>query len=116
MAGGFGVVWAALEIRRFWRGEQIATPGFTQPELYTYTVALLIAGGVLLVQALRRRNAGLRRLAMAVIEIAIAKVFLVDAAGLAGLLRVFSFLGLGLVLAGLAWLNRWASGPEEGRA
>jgi uncharacterized membrane protein len=88
-------------------------PGFTQPELYTYTVALLLAGGVLLQQSLARRSAGLRRLAMAVIAVAIAKVFLMDAAGLAGLLRVFSFLALGLVLAGLAWLNRWASGPPD---
>ena len=29
-------------------------------------------------------------------------------AGLTGLTRVLSFLGLGLSLAGLAWLNRWA--------
>ena len=45
---------------------------------------------------------------MIVIGLTIAKVFLLDAAGLTGLTRVFSFLGLGLSLAGLAWLNRWA--------
>jgi uncharacterized membrane protein len=33
-------------------------------------------------------------------------VFLVDMSGLSGLVRVASFLGLGLSLAGLAWLNR----------
>ncbi|EYD74896.1 hypothetical protein Rumeso_03537 [Rubellimicrobium mesophilum DSM 19309] len=118
VAGGvFGATWAFLAIRRFWQGDVLAVSGFTQPELYSYTVALLSLGGVLLAQALRTRSAMLRRLAMAVIALTIAKVFLVDAAGLAGLLRVFSFLALGLVLAGLAWLNRWASGPpEEGRA
>ena len=110
-------MWLFLAIRRFWRGDEIVgAAGFTQAELTSYTVALLIAGGLLLLQALRRRSAGLRRLAMAVIALAIAKVFLVDAAGLGGLLRVFSFLGLGLVLAGLAWLNRWASGPPEEEA
>lgn len=45
---------------------------------------------------------------MAVIAVTVAKVFLIDASGLTGLTRVFSFLGLGLSLAGLAWLNRWA--------
>jgi uncharacterized membrane protein len=50
---------------------------------------------------------------MGIIGVAIAKVFLVDAAGLTGLLRVVSFLGLGLVLAGLAWLNRWAVRRQE---
>jgi uncharacterized membrane protein len=117
-SGVFGAMWLFLAVRRFWRGDEVlGAAGFTQTELYSYTVALLVAGGLLLLQALRRRSAGLRRLAMGVIALAIAKVFLVDAAGLAGLLRVFSFLGLGLVLAGLAWLNRWASGPpEEGAA
>jgi len=33
-------------------------------------------------------------------------VLLIDMAGLAGLMRVASFLGLGLSLAGLAWINR----------
>ena len=108
----------ALRVRSPRRGHEVlGATGFTRAELYSYTVALLVAGGLLLLQAVRRQSAGLRRLAMAVIAVAIAKVFLVDAAGLAGLLRVFSFLGLGLVLAGLAWLNRWASGPpEEGPA
>ena len=116
-AGVFGAMWLFLALRRFWRGnEMLGAAGFTQAELTSYTVALLVAGGLLLLQALRRRSAGLRRLAMAVIALAIAKVFLVDAAGLGGLLRVFSFLGLGLVLAGLAWLNRWASGPPEQEA
>ena len=52
--------------------------------------------------------AALRAIAMTVIGLTAAKVFLIDAAGLTGLTRVLSFLGLGLSLAGLAWLNRWA--------
>ena len=39
------------------------------------------------------------------------------ASGLSGLTRVFSFLALGLSLAALAWLNRWAAArAEEGNA
>ena len=52
----------------------------------------------------------LQRIAMAVIALTVAKVFLWDASGLTGLTRVLSFAGLGLSLAALAWLNRWAKG------
>ena len=103
-------LWLGLEIRHFWQGPVLALPGVSQPELYTYTVALLLTGAALLYQAIARRSVLLRRLAMAVIGITVAKVFLIDAAGLSGLTRVFSFLALGLSLAGLAWLNRWAAG------
>jgi uncharacterized membrane protein len=103
-----GALWLALEIRRFWQGPDLSLPGVTQAELYSYTVALLVIGVALLWQAIARRSGVLRRIAMGVIGVTVAKVFLVDAAGLSGLMRVFSFLALGLSLAGLAWLNRWA--------
>ena len=103
-----GALWLALEIRRFWQGPDLSLPGVTQAELYSYTVALLVLGVALLWQAIARRSGMLRRVAMGVIAVTVAKVFLVDAAGLSGLMRVFSFLALGLSLAGLAWLNRWA--------
>ncbi|MEZ5911501.1 MAG: DUF2339 domain-containing protein [Paracoccaceae bacterium] len=112
LAGALGVFYVALEIRRFWQGEAMASAHVGEGELYSYTVALLILGAALLWQAIARRSTPLRRLAMAVIALTVAKVFLIDASGLAGLVRVFSFLALGLSLAGLAWLNRWAAGQS----
>lgn len=116
---GAGCVLAALyvglEIRRFWRGDILSVEGVTQPELYSYTIALMVTGALLLYQAIARRSSVLRRIAMAIIALTIAKVFLIDASGLTGLSRVFSFLGLGLLLAGLAWLNRWA-GAQSGES
>ena len=41
---------------------------------------------------------------LAIILIAVAKVFLVDAAGLEGLLRIASFVALGFSLIGIGWL------------
>jgi uncharacterized membrane protein len=102
-------IYVGLEIRRFWRGDDLWIPGVTQPELYSYTVALILTGAALLYHALSRGSDGWRRVAMAVIAVTVAKVFLIDASGLTGLTRVFSFLGLGFSLAGLAWLNRWAA-------
>ncbi|WP_149139968.1 DUF2339 domain-containing protein [Gemmobacter caeruleus] len=105
---GFAVVYVAEEIRRLWQGHWIGGPGVMQGELYSYTVALMLTGAVLLWQALARRSPLLRRVAMAVIALTVVKVFLWDASGLSGLVRVLSFAGLGLALAGLAWLNQWA--------
>jgi uncharacterized membrane protein len=102
-------LYTGLEIRRFWQGDFLGAPGVTQPELYSYTIVLLLLGAALIYQSIATRSTTLRRIAMTVIALTIAKVFLIDAAGLTGLTRVFSFLGLGLSLAGLAWLNRWAS-------
>ena len=121
VAALFGAVWLALSIRRFWQGAVMESLGFADPELYSYTVALLAIGGTAFYQAIAARRPVLRRIATGLIGLAVLKVFLVDAADLAGLLRVFSFLALGLALAGLAWLNRWAalrsggSGPAPGQ-
>lgn len=108
MAAGLVALYAGLEIRRLWQGDWLGIPGVLQGELYSYTLAMMGLGAGLLYQAIARRSAGLRRLAMAMIGLTVAKVFLVDAAGLSGLTRVVSFAGLGLSLAALAWLNRWA--------
>ncbi|SPH16865.1 hypothetical protein DEA8626_00379 [Defluviimonas aquaemixtae] len=117
IGGALVALYAGLEIRRFWRGDDLTVPGVTQAELYSYTIAMMVVGAGLLYQAIARRSQSLRRVAMAVIALTIAKVFLIDISGLTGLTRVFSFLALGLSLAGLAWLNRWAAGRQgEGEA
>ncbi|MCB1366131.1 MAG: DUF2339 domain-containing protein, partial [Rhodobacteraceae bacterium] len=111
IAGGLGIALAALyvglEIRRLWRGDNLAIGGTTDPELYSYTIAMLIAATSLLFYAFWKRSVWLRKLALAGIGLTVAKVFLIDMSGLTGLTRVFSFLLLGLGLAGLAWLDRW---------
>jgi uncharacterized membrane protein len=43
---------------------------------------------------------------IALLAVVIAKIFIIDTSDLEGLLRVASFMGLGLSLLGLAWLHR----------
>lgn len=109
MAALLAGFWVALAIRHGWRGSDamLMHTGVTQPELYSYTLALLLTGAALFYQALASRSDVLRRAGVLVIALAVAKVFLIDISGLHGLVRVFSFLFLGLSLAALAWLNRW---------
>jgi uncharacterized membrane protein len=107
------VIYAAYEIRSWFHAGRVGEPDVTQGELYTYTLAMMLTGAAMIWQALARRSVALRRAAMAVIALTIAKVFLIDASGLTGLTRVASFLALGLALAAIAWLNRWVSQQQE---
>jgi uncharacterized membrane protein len=88
-------------------------PGFERPglgasglELYVYSVVWLLFGVALLALGFLRNAAALRHAGMALVCVVVAKVFLVDMAGLQGLLRVFSFLGLGAALIGLGYAYR----------
>lgn len=110
LAVGVLVYWAFATIRHLWQGggQMELSYGYLQPELYSYTVAILLTGAVLFYQSLAGNATVLRRAGLVVIGLAVAKVFLIDISGLDGLVRVLSLVVLGLSLAGLAWLNRWA--------
>jgi uncharacterized membrane protein len=114
VAIALGAFWLTLAIRHFWRGaEQMASHTMGQGEQYTYTVALLVTGAALFYQSIARGSNALRKAGLVVIGVAVVKVFFVDIGELDGLTRVFSLLFLGLALAGLAWLNRWAATAKD---
>jgi uncharacterized membrane protein len=100
-------VYVSLEVRHLF------DPGFERPglgaeglELYTYSIVWLLFGVVLLALGFVRGVAALRHAGMVLVCIVVAKVFLIDIAGLQGLLRVLSFLGLGAALVGLGYAYR----------
>lgn len=71
-------------------------------ELYAYSVVWLLSGLALLAYGIKKSDKSLRLAALVFIALTIGKVFLIDAANLEGLYRVFSFLGLGVSLIGLS--------------
>jgi uncharacterized membrane protein len=75
-------------------------------ELWAWSGAWLLYGAALMGLGIRVASHPLRIWAIAIIGLVTAKAFLVDMAGLEGLWRVLSFLGLGLVLIGLSTLYR----------
>ncbi|AXI48775.1 DUF2339 domain-containing protein [Sulfitobacter sp. SK012] len=121
VAAALVALWVLLVVRHLWQGGEAMnlSHGVGEPELYSYTIGLLLIGAGLFYQSLARRSAKMRKAGLIVIGLAVAKVFLVDISGLEGLTRVFSLLVLGLSLAVLAWLNRWAQDrygvPNAGR-
>jgi uncharacterized membrane protein len=93
----------SFNVRQFYQGAYLDIDKTSSAEVYTYSVAWLLTGIGLLFFGTLKKNKVLRVASLAFITLAVAKVFLYDAAELTGLLRVFSFLGLGMSLLGLSW-------------
>ncbi len=106
LATGLATLFVTLEIRHFWQGDSMAGGGVLKPELYSYTVAMILASMAMLALAFVRQSPGLRKLALVMVVLVVGKVYFVDMSELDGLLRVVSFLVLGLVAALMAWVNR----------
>lgn len=113
LSASFAALYVGSEIRRWWHGADLNVGPTTDGELYSYTVAMLLVAAILLGFAFVRKSATLRKVALALVALTVAKVFLIDMSGLSGLIRVVSFLVLGLVLAAMAWVNRILQKNEE---
>lgn len=91
-----------LAIRRIATGPQLALgQGFTQGEQWSYSLALLLIGILLLGLGLVLNNRSDRLVSALYLVLAVLKVFIVDLANLEGVMRALSFIGLGLVLIGI---------------
>ena len=75
-----------------------------QAENYTYSAVWLAFGVVLLIVGILLRSQPVRLASAAVVLLTVGKVFVLDLAGLTGVWRAFSFIGLGLVLIWIALL------------
>jgi uncharacterized membrane protein len=102
-----GLVWVTLEVRHAFRGPVLYWSLFgrsiSDGEWYSYSAAWLVYGAALLAAGIRLQIAVLRWASLAVIALAVAKVFLIDMSALTGLWRALSFLGLGGCLIALGW-------------
>ncbi len=99
------VAYLSLEVRRLYQGPLLlATRGATDAELWTYSAVWLAFGVALLLVGLLIRSQPARLASAAVILITVCKVFLYDLAGIGGIWRALSFIGLGIVLVGIGWL------------
>ena len=120
-AGGvLAFVWVTLETRRAFQGTDIRLHGASWPgdaELYAYSAVWIAFALALLATGILRASPLLRYAALAVLMATVFKVFLIDMSGLTGLLRVASFLGLGLTLIGIGRIyQRFVHAPGAGRA
>ncbi len=102
-----------LEVRQAFRGAILSGSAASQSERYAYSATWVIFGSVLLALGIWRRSIVFRWASLIVMLMAVGKVFLRDTAQLGDLYRVFSFLGLGLVLLALGYVyHRFVFGPS----
>lgn len=94
----------ALLVRQAYVGSLLTAPGLSVAENYTYSLAGLLLSILLLVGGVRTGDKPLRVAGLALLTATILKVFLNDAAELEGILRILSFMGLGVALIGIGLL------------
>jgi uncharacterized membrane protein len=76
----------------------------TDAEQYTYSIAWLAFGVVMLGFGILFNSQRARLASGAVIALTIGKAFLIDMSELTGVYRALSFMGLGIVLVAIGWL------------
>jgi len=98
------LVWLTLEVRHAYHGSDLRRGATVDGEWYAYSAAWLVFGAVLLAAGIGRRSPELRWASLAVVMLAVAKVFLWDMSALTGIFRALSLICLGLSLVGIAYL------------
>lgn len=94
--------WATL--RHAFHGTLLTAPGLPQLEdILRSLLGIALAVGYLL-WGIRTKRRSWRIASLVLMLAAVAKVFLFDASGLEGLLRIASFVALGFSLIGIGWL------------
>ena len=110
------LLFAFSTLRQMFHGSILTAPGVTEWEdIFRSIMAILLAVGFLL-WGIRSGSRDWRIASLVLMIAAVAKVFLVDASGLDGLLRIASFVALGLSLIGIGWLYSRFLGTERGLA
>jgi uncharacterized membrane protein len=118
-AVALALAYLTLEVTTLFHGPVLTRGRTTDAEQYAYSAVWLGFGVLLLLAGFLLRSQPARLASAAVVTLTIAKVFLVDMAGLTGVYRALSFIGLGLVLVCIGWLYQrllFQRRPEEGHA
>lgn len=97
------VLTALVTVRQLVQGSLISGATIDVGENYLYSAALLALAIGWLAIGIKSGLAILRLAGLALLTVVTLKVFLIDAAALEGVLRILSFMGLGIALIGIGW-------------
>jgi uncharacterized membrane protein len=104
-----------LLVRQAFQGPILTAPIVSASESYAYSLFGLLLSLALLLFGIRLADKALRIAGLALLTATILKVFLGDASALEGLLRILSFLGLGVALIGIGKLYTKVLDAERSR-
>jgi hypothetical protein len=102
---GFTLLAVAAAVRQLAHGSILTGP-VSLAENWGYSAAYLALAIAWLWRGLTVPGSGLRTAGLLLLTLVTVKVFLLDVAALGGVLRILSFLGLGLALIGIGWFYR----------
>jgi uncharacterized membrane protein len=105
-----------LMVRQGFQGPILSRPGVPAAESYGYSLAGLLLSIALLLGGIRLPDKALRLAGLVLLTATALKVFLVDASALEGVLRILSFLGLGVALIGIGKLYTAVLNAEAGNS
>ena len=109
------VVGVMLMVRQLFQGALLNGPDVPSAESYGYSLAGLLLSIALLLAGIRLPDKALRLAGLVLLTATTIKVFLVDAGALEGVLRILSFLVLGIALIGIGKLYTRVLNAEAGR-
>jgi uncharacterized membrane protein len=98
------LTYVTFEIRRLYHGPVLTSGPTSGAEQYTYSIAWLAFGVILLGIGILFNSQRARLASAVVIALTILKAFLIDMSTLTGVYRALSFMCLGLVLVAIGWL------------
>ncbi|NKB48625.1 MAG: DUF2339 domain-containing protein [Alphaproteobacteria bacterium] len=103
---GFALVFVylSLEVRHLYQGPVLSFQHLSDAEFYTYSLVWLVYALALLGLGITTKSTLPRYVSLAVLLITVLKAFIFDMADLSGLLRVSTFLILGLTLIWIGYL------------
>lgn len=104
VAAALAFAWITLQVRAVFHRPRLDEGITDYAEFYTYSAVWLVFGIGLLLVGLFFNSRTLRLASSIFVLAAVAKVFLLDMAGLDGAWRALSFIGLGLALIGVGML------------
>jgi len=107
------LLFVSLEIRYFFTDLMNIRYPFDSTEVYCYSLFSMLIAIAVMVIGLKRQILYWYQIGLYVLFIVIAKLFIVDMNGLTGLLRVASFMGMGLSLLALAYGHRWLTATKD---
>jgi len=103
-----------LMVRQGFQGPLLDRSAMSSTESYGYSLAGLLLSIALLLGGIRGRDKAIRVAGLALLTATTVKVFWVDAGALEGVLRILSFLVLGLALIGIGKLYTKVLDAEAG--